>query len=200
MNITSPDLSVLYEFQWLIGLFRYSISPLKQRHPPRHSSWTKMRTEGESIEYVSFRCWVPHSCGLLRPTCVWPHSFSPLFFNRMLWARLSFMPSESSPCCELSTFATRIYQGSHFLSFCYEISRLLHPLHLDTPRHPMGMVGLWDTAHLLCWDTGENWGTHPALSSHSPSSPETGPCSQEDKPALFTLLWYHQKFKFLLQS
>jgi len=31
MNITSPGLSVFHQCQWLISLFRHSISPAKQR-------------------------------------------------------------------------------------------------------------------------------------------------------------------------
>lgn len=79
MNITSPDLSVLYEFQWLIGLFRHSISPLKQRHPHSGHSHGPRETRGRNTQ-AFFRLGKT-SCGVCSVHTGLPPQLLPFVFQ-----------------------------------------------------------------------------------------------------------------------
>ena len=90
MSITSSDLSVLYEFQWLIGLFRYSISPLKQR-----PTTGAVVTDPQKDRRKSFSDSGKRLRGLSSPAfiCLFLHSST-----RSEGARLIFTTGHSLPC------------------------------------------------------------------------------------------------------
>lgn len=82
MGITSSDLSVLYEFQWLIGLFRCSISPLEAGETTTGAVVTDSEKDRGSL---FFFFWLgKRLCGLLSLHCAFPS-----FFNKE-WRQVGF--------------------------------------------------------------------------------------------------------------
>lgn len=117
MSITSSDLSVLYEFQWLIGLFRYSISPLKQRpttgavgtdsEKDRRKSFSDLGKRLSGLSFPAFICLFLHSstgserARLIFMTGHWSPCLGPLIIHR---ARTSRRPGTSCLSAERWTW------------------------------------------------------------------------------------------------
>lgn len=157
MNITSPDLSVLNEFQWLIGLFRSSISPVKQRQP---QSRTRIGTEGGT----SLPAFGKTLCGLFSPKQMYVFLAATLLYSSQeLWATLvsTALPGPvTMPCLDFLSVEKWTWDSS------------THPVCF--PRSPG--QGCWEGLQdSPSQSIGGNWGWDRLQGSHPLSSAKAGP-------------------------
>lgn len=179
MSITSPDLSVFYKFQWLIGLVRPSISPPKRPLPG--SSHHPERTQKKPPSMSDLGDTLPLLSQVrLLPSC------SPLLFKAcesswLSWPALWPSTTESSP--EAWTFWSSVETWAR-----------------DSNTPSTSPEILWERP---AQHTGGNWGWQD-YKDHTHCQDARlplFPCQQSPGfLILFMLLWYHQKFEFLLQS
>ena len=189
MSITSSDLSVLYEFQWLIGLFRYSISPLKQR-----PTTGAVGTDPEMDRRKSFS-----DLGKRLLSCIYLPF--PSFFNKKWRGQVDFhdWPLIALPGSTCHPSSQNFLEAWNFLSLCRAWN--FNPRSVCLPRSP-GLGGRNGCRHHQARGTGRNRLRQEHQDPAHFQDPRLAHSVQTSPgfSALFSLLWYHQKSKFLVQS